>query len=355
MTVKIAINGFGRMGRLWMRAAWGFEPTKPATLATPNGIWGDGGIEVVHINEPNGTSEISAHLLAFDSVHGRWPLHARADDEASVLLGNKRISYSQLSNLTDVDWNAFGVDIVIECSGKFKSRDALQPYYDAGVKAVVVSAPVKNNALNIVMGVNDDLYDPEIHNLVTAASCTTNCLAPVVKVIHESIGIKHGMITTIHDVTNTQTVLDKPMKDIRRSRSALLTLIPTSTGSATAITMIFPELKGKLVGVAVRVPLLNASITDCVFEVNRETSVEEVNGLLSVTAQGALAGILNFEDRLLVSSDFKGDTHSSIIDSASTMVTDKTQVKILAWYDKEMGYAHRLYELSEKVALSIQR
>jgi len=254
-----------------------------------------------------------------------------------------------------VDWNAFGVDIVIECSGKFKSRDALQPYYDAGVKAVVVSAPVKNNALNIVMGVNDDLYDPEIHNLVTAASCTTNCLAPVVKVIHESIGIKHGMITTIHDVTNTQTVLDKPMKDIRRSRSALLTLIPTSTGSATAITMIFPELKGKLDGVAVRVPLLNASITDCVFEVNRETSVEEVNGLLSVAAQGALAGILNFEDRLLVSSDFKGDTHSSIIDSASTMVTDKTQVKILAWYDKEMGYAHRLYELSEKVALSIQR
>lgn len=354
MAVKIAINGFGRMGRLWMRAAWGLDPTNPTTLTTPNGVWGNNEIEVIHINEPNGTPEMSAHLLAFDSVHGRWPVHARADGNAAVLLGSKRISYSQSSNLTDVDWSALGVDIVIECSGKFKNREALQPYYDAGVKTVVVSAPVKDEALNIVMGVNDDLYDPETHNLVTAASCTTNCLAPVVKIIHEAIGIKHGMITTIHDVTNTQTVLDKPMADMRRSRSALLNLIPTSTGSATAITMIFPELKGKLDGVAVRVPLLNASITDCVFEVNRGTSVEEVNGLLSAAAHGSLAGILDFEDRLLVSSDFKGDTHSSIIDSASTMVTDKTQVKILAWYDNEMGYAHRLYELSEKVALSIQ-
>ena len=347
MTIKVAINGFGRMGRLAMRAAWGAGGTNPG------GAWGAGDIDIVHINEPNGTAEMSAHLLAFDSVHGRWSVAVEADADDAIVVGGKRIGYSATPKPGDIDWRAMGVDLVMECSGKFKTRDALQPYYAAGVRKVVVSAPVKGDALNIVMGVNDHIYDPDINDLVTAASCTTNCLAPVVKVVHEGIGIKHGMITTIHDVTNTQTVLDKPMKDMRRARSALLNLIPTSTGSATAITMIFPELKGKLDGVAVRVPLLNASITDCVFEVERATTVDEINGLLKAAATGPLRGILDYETRPLVSTDYRGDTHSSIIDAASTMVTDGTQVKILAWYDNEMGYAHRLYELTEKVARSI--
>ena len=320
MTVRVAINGFGRMGRLALRAAWGFDPAKPASLQSPGGAWGRGDIDIIHINEPGGTAEMAAHLMAFDSVHGRWPVATRADGADAVILGDRRLGYSSASKPTEIDWAGLGVDLVLECSGKFKTRDALAPYYAAGVKKIVVSAPVKGDALNIVMGVNDDLYDPQVHDLVTAASCTTNCLAPVVKVIHEGIGITHGMITTIHDVTNTQ---------------------------------IFPELKGKLDGIAVRVPLLNASITDCVFEVARKTTVEEINDLLRRAADGPLMGILDVEDRPLVSSDFKSDTHSSIIDAPSTMVTDGTQVKIIAWYDNEMGYAHRLYELTEKVARSI--
>ncbi len=353
MTVRVAINGFGRMGRLALRAAWGFDPSRPASIEGPEGAWGDGDIDIVHINEPNGTAEMAAHLMAFDSIHGRWPIAAWSDSKDTVTFGNRHIRYSSVAKPAETDWASMGIDLVLECSGKFKTRDALKPYYDAGVKKVVVSAPVKGDALNIVMGVNDSLYDPLSHDLVTAASCTTNCLAPVVKVIHEGIGIAHGMITTIHDVTNTQTVIDKPMKDMRRARSALANLIPTSTGSATAITMIFPELKGKLDGIAVRVPLLNASITDCVFEVSRKTTVEEVNGLLQAAAKGPLKGILAFETRPLVSSDYKSDTHSVTIDSPSTIVTDGTQVKIIAWYDNEMGYANRLFELTEKVARSI--
>lgn len=369
MTVRVAINGFGRMGRLALRAAWGWDPMRPESIARPQGAWGLGDLDIVHINEPGGTAEMSAHLMTFDSVHGRWPVPCQAIDDKTIEAAGQRIGYSMEAKPDAVDWRALGVDLVIECSGKFKTRDALAPYYAAGVKKVVVSAPVKGSsstpeagssstpeagdALNIVMGVNDDLYDPAVHDLVTAASCTTNCLAPVVKVVHEGLGIKHGMITTIHDVTNTQTVLDKPMKDMRRARSALTSLIPTSTGSATAITMIFPELKGKLDGVAVRVPLLNASITDCVFEVDRPTSVDEINGLLRDAAEGPLKGILAYETRPLVSVDFKSDTHSSIIDAPSTMVTDGTQVKVLAWYDNEMGYANRLYELAAKVAASI--
>ncbi len=354
MPIKVAINGFGRMGRLALRAAWGFDPSVPGSLSEPQGAWGDGIIDVVHINEPNGTSEMSAHLLAFDSVHGTWPVPVQHEDDL-ITVGGRRIGYSMASQPADVDWAGMDVDLVLECSGKFKSRDALAPYYGAGVKKVVVSAPVKDaDALNLVMGVNDDIYDPSVHDLVTAASCTTNCLAPVVKVVHEGIGIAHGMITTIHDVTNTQTILDKPMKDMRRARSGMVNLIPTTTGSATAITMIFPELKGKLDGVAVRVPLLNASITDCVFETNRATTVEEVNDLLKVAADGPLRGILGFETRPLVSTDYRGDRRSSVVDAPSTMVTDGTQVKILAWYDNEFGYAHRLYELTEKVARSLR-
>jgi glyceraldehyde 3-phosphate dehydrogenase len=233
------------------------------------------------------------------------------------------------------------------------TRESLMPYFERGVKKVVVAAPVKQDVLNLVMGVNDHLYDPKVHDIVTAASCTTNCLAPVVKVIHESLGIRHGIITTIHDVTNTQTMVDAPHKDLRRARSALMSLVPTTTGSATAITLIYPELKGKLNGMAVRVPLLNASLTDCVFEVERPTTVDEVNALLQNAAERELAGILGYEARPLVSVDFLNDPRSSIVDALSTMVVDGTQVKILAWYDNEWGYANRMVELAAKIAASL--
>ena len=255
------------------------------------------------------------------------------------------------SKPNEVPWDANGVDIVLECSGKLITTDALEPYFERGVRKVVVAAPVKTKgALNIVMGVNDDLYSPDEHHIVTAASCTTNCLAPVVKVIHEGLGIRHGVITTIHDVTNTQVIVDLPHKDLRRARSALMSLIPTTTGSATAIGLIYPELLGKLNGVAIRVPLLNASLTDCVFEVSRETDVAEVNRLLKASAEGELKGILGYEERPLVSVDYLNDPRSAIVDALSTMVIDGTQVKILAWYDNEWGYANRLVELARKIA-----
>lgn len=332
---NIGINGFGRMGRLALRAAWG-----RADLA------------IVHVNEIKGGAKTAAHLLEFDSVHGRWP-HQITNDDHSFTVDGHAISFSDASKPQDVAWQDHNIDIVLECSGKLLTPEALNPYFERGVKKVIVAAPVKQGALNIVMGVNDGIYDPREHNIVTAASCTTNCLAPVVKAVHESLGIVHGVITTIHDVTNTQTMVDAPHKDLRRARSGLMSLIPTSTGSATAITLIYPELKGKLNGLAVRVPLLNASLTDCVFEVARPTSVEEVNGILKSAADGELAGILGYEDRPLVSADFLNDPRSSIIDALSTMVVDGTQVKILAWYDNEWGYVNRMVELTEKVAASL--
>lgn len=335
MAIRVGINGFGRMGRLAFRAGWGCPE-----------------IEIVHLNEIGGDGKISAHLLYFDSIHGRWnhEVHGEAD---KLVIAGKDVSHSSQKDFTAVPWRDLGVEIVLESSGKFRTQEQLEPYFKAGVKKVIVAAPVKKGALNIVMGVNEHLYNPVEHHLITAASCTTNCLAPVVKVIHEDIGIKHGMITTIHDMTNTQSILDTPHKDLRRARASSLSLIPTSTGSATAIGLIFPELLGKLDGVAVRVPLLNASLTDCVFEVSRKTTIEEVNALLKKAADGALKQILGYEERPLVSVDFKDDPRSSIIDAPSTMVTDGTQVKILAWYDNEWGYANRYAELACKVARSL--
>ncbi|NNL17180.1 MAG: ArsJ-associated glyceraldehyde-3-phosphate dehydrogenase, partial [Boseongicola sp.] len=257
---------------------------------------------------------------------------------------------TQERRLEDLPLREMRVDVVIDCTGVFKNEIALAPYFNAGVKKVIVSAPVKDgSALNLVYGVNDDVYDPKIHNLITAASCTTNCLAPVVKVIHEELGIRHGSITTIHDVTNTQTIVDKPHKDPRRARSALNSLIPTTTGSATAITLIYPELKGRLNGMAVRVPLLNASLTDCVFEVERETTVEEVNGFFKHWADGSLKGILGYETRPLVSADYVNDPRSGIVDAQSTMVVNGTQVKVYVWYDNEWGYACRLADIVRMV------
>lgn len=336
MKTRIGINGFGRMGRLVLRAAW---------------HWPE--LEFVHINELDGGPDTAAHLLEFDSVHGRFGRSPVADGDAIVLEG-QRIGYSQHPAPGEVPWDRAGVDLVLECSGAFRTRSTLAPYFDRGVKKVVVAAPVKEpDVLNVVMGVNADRYDPAAHDIVTAASCTTNCLAPVVKVVHEGLGIRHGVITTIHDVTNTQTVVDRPHKDLRRARSALLNLIPTSTGSATAIGLIYPELQGKLSGIAVRVPLLNASLTDCVFEVERATSPADVNRLLEAAAGGPLAGILGYEERPLVSTDYRGDPRSAIVDAGSTMVVDGTQVKILAWYDNEIGYVHRMAELAVLVGASL--
>jgi len=332
---RVGINGFGRMGRLALRAGWGQSD-----------------LSIVHINEIKGGPKTAAHLLEFDSVHGRWPKRIESG-EGRIEVEGDAISFSECVKPVDVPWDRHRVDIVLECSGKLLTPEGLAPYFERGVKKVVVAAPVKQGALNVVMGVNDDQYDPERHHIVTAASCTTNCLAPVVKVIHETLGIRHGVITTIHDVTNTQTMVDAPHKDLRRARSGLMSLIPTSTGSATAITMIYPELKGKLNGLAVRVPLLNASLTDCVFEVERATSVDEVNGMLRAAANGPLAGILGYEDRPLVSVDFLNDPRSSVIDALSTMVVDGTQVKILAWYDNEWGYVNRMVELAQKVAAGL--
>jgi glyceraldehyde 3-phosphate dehydrogenase len=243
--------------------------------------------------------------------------------------------------------------VVIEASGKIKTKALLQAYLDQGVKRVVVTAPVKEDGvLNIVMGVNDNLYNKAEHPIVTAASCTTNCLAPVVKVIHENIGIKHGSMTTIHDITNTQTIIDAPHKDLRRARSCCTSLIPTTTGSATAITHIFPELKGKLNGHAIRVPLTNASITDCVFELEKSTSAEQVNAMLKAASENELKDILGYEERPLVSIDYKTDPRSGIIDALSTMVVNDTQLKLYVWYDNEWGYANRTAELARMVGLS---
>jgi glyceraldehyde 3-phosphate dehydrogenase len=335
MSARVGINGFGRMGRLALRAAWGWPE-----------------LAFTHVNELGGDASTAAHLLTFDSIHGRWSEDVRGDGDVLAVNGTA-LGYSSAAEPGNVPWRELGVEIVLECSGKFRTPGALDAYFQQGVRKVIVAAPVKEEALNLVVGVNDHLYDPQRHHLLTAASCTTNCLAPVVKVIHEGIGIRHGQITTLHDMTNTQTVLDAPHKDLRRSRAASVSLIPTTTGSATAIGLIFPELEGKLNGLAVRVPLLNASLTDCVFEVARPTTAEEVNGLLDAAATGPLAGILGYERRPLVSVDFKDDPRSAIVDAPSTMVTDETQVKILAWYDNEWGYANRLVELARAVARSL--
>lgn len=330
MTIKVGINGFGRMGRLSFRAAFD---------------WDD--VEFVQINDPAGDAATLAHLITFDSVHGRWHHEATSEDNEMIINGH-RIPCTQNKAIGDTDWS--GCDIVIEASGVMKTKALLQAYLDQGVKRVVVTAPVKEDGvLNVVMGVNQDLYDPAAHPIVTAASCTTNCLAPVVKVIHEKLGIQHGSMTTIHDITNTQTILDAPHKDLRRARACGSSLIPTTTGSATAITHIFPELKGKLNGHAVRVPLANASLTDCVFEVSRPTTAAEVNGFLQEAAEGELKDILGYEERPLVSVDYKTDPRSSVIDALSTMVINSTQVKLYAWYDNEWGYANRTAELMRMI------
>ena len=334
MTIKVGINGFGRMGRLVLRAAWDWPE-----------------LEFVHINDPAGDATTLTHLLNYDSVHGIWQHQALAR-ETQIEIGGKLVSTSRNKAIADTDWSE--CDLVLEASGKMKTTEKLQAYLNQGVEKVVVTAPVKEDGvLNVVMGVNDYLYDAQVFDIVTAASCTTNCLAPVVKVLQDKIGIKHGSMTTIHDITNTQTILDAPHKDLRRARACGQSLIPTTTGSATAITHIFPELKGKLNGHAVRVPLANASITDCVFEMNRPVTVDEINQLMNDAANGDLQGVLGYEEKPLVSVDYKTDPRSSIVDALSTMVVNDTQLKMYLWYDNEWGYANRTAELVKLVAKTL--
>jgi glyceraldehyde 3-phosphate dehydrogenase len=339
--MKVGINGLGRIGRLALRAAMGAAERPADDPRAGNRL------EVVHLNEQKGGAAATAHLLQFDSVQGRWRADIASAGENVIRIGDRRLGFSSHASAAEIPWGDLGVDLVLECTGKFLTPETLQGHLDRGARRVIVAAPVKvGDVLNIVVGINHDRYEPARHRIVTAASCTTNCLAPVVKVVHEGIGIRHGQITTIHDPTNTNLVVDAPHKDLRRARSAMLSLAPTTTGSATAIALIYPELKGKLNGHAVRAPVLNASLTDCVFELKRDTSAEEVNRLFAEASRGALAGILGYEERPLVSADYARDTRSSIVDAPSTMVTDGTLLKVYAWYDNEMGYACRMVDLA---------
>ena len=342
--MKIGINGMGRIGRLALRAALG------GVLRDAKDRNADTRLEILHLNEISGGAETTAHLLEFDAVHGRW----RADiqpGESSITVDGRRMGFSSCEMPEDIDWAAHGCDLVLECTGRFRTPEKLAGYFAKGVRKVMVAAPVQDDhMLNLVYGINDHLYEPNKHDIVTAASCTTNCLAPVVKVVHEKIGIRHGQITTIHDPTNTNVIVDAPHKDLRRARSAITSLIPTTTGSAKAIGLIYPELQGKLNGHAVRAPVLNASLTDAVFELARPTTTEEVNSHFAEAAEYELAGILGLEERPLVSADYVNDTRSSIVDAASTLVTDSTMLKVYAWYDNEMGYACRMVDLAKKMA-----
>ena len=335
MKIKVGINGFGRIGRLALRAAFD---------------WQD--VEFVLINDVAGDAKTLAHLLEFDSIQGRWH-HEVASDDAQITVAGHTIKCTKEREIGAVDWS--GCDVVIEATGVNRDVALLQTYLDQGVKRVVVSAPVKAEGIaNIVVGVNDNIYQPELHRIVTAASCTTNCIAPVVKVIHEKIGIEQVAFTTIHDLTNTQTILDAPHKDLRRARACGMSLIPTTTGSAKAIVEIFPELAGKIDGHAVRVPLANASLTDIIFNLKEDCTAEQVNELLKQASENELKGILGYEEKPLVSIDYRGDQRSTVVDALSTMMVGKRMLKIYAWYDNEMGYATRTAELVKIVGLSDQ-
>ncbi len=331
--MRVGINGFGRMGRLALRAAFAREELIP-----------------VAVNEPHADDSTLALLMEFDSVQGRWD-QACSGDAGELRVGGRSLRRTAHERPEDIPWSELGVELVLECSGRFRTSPLLRPHFDRGARRVVVSAPVKDGPPNIVVGVNHELFDLASEAIVTAASCTTNCLAPIVRVLHDVIGIERGLITTIHAPTNTQTVHDLPMSDPRRARAAQQSLIPTSTNSATAVGLIVPELAGKLDSIAVRAPVLNASLTDCVFQMSRDTSVDELNTALERSANGGpLQGILGYETRPLVSADFARDSRSAIVDALSTRVTDARLTKVLAWYDNEWGYANRLVELAEMVS-----
>ena len=327
--VNLAINGIGRIGKLVLKL-----------LISKN-------FNVKYLNELNGNTNSLIHSIEFDSIHGKWQANIE-DGKDEIKIDDKSIKATFVENINDLSLD--DVDIMIDCTGVHKSSSKLQKYFDKGVKKVIVSAPInEDNIVNIAYGVNHNIYKPKEHNIITGASCTTNCIAPIIKVLHENIGISHGSITTIHNLTNSQTLVDIPHNDLRRGRSAINNLIPTTTGSAKAISLIYPELKGRLNGHAVRVPILNSSLTDCVFEMKSSTNKDQINNLLKSASENELKNILGYEERPLVSTDFINDPRSSIIDSLSTMVVNDTQVKIYAWYDNEWGYANRLVDIVNMV------
>ena len=331
--VNLAINGIGRIGKLVLKLLISKK------------------FNIKFLNELNGDIASLLHSLEFDSIHGKWGCDFQADKNF-IKINDEIIKTSFSNNIDNLDLE--NIDIVIDCTGANKNTSVLQKYFNKGVKKVIVSAPINDNDIvNIAYGVNHNIYKPEKHNIITAASCTTNCIAPVIKVLHEKIGINHGSITTIHNLTNSQTLVDIPHKDLRRGRTAINNLIPTTTGSAKAISLIYPELKGRLNGHAIRVPILNSSLTDCVFEMKASTNSAQINSLLKTASKNELKGILGYEERPLVSSDFVNDPRSCIIDSLSTMVVNETQVKVYAWYDNEWGYANRLVDIVGMVAKNI--
>ena len=331
--VNLAINGIGRIGKLVLKL-----------LISKN-------FNVKYINELNGNTNSLIHSIEFDSIHGKWQANIE-EGKDEIKIDGKSIKATFVENINDLSLD--DVDIMIDCTGVHKSSSKLQKYFDKGVKKVIVSAPInEDNIVNIAYGVNHNIYKPKEHNIITGASCTTNCIAPIIKVLHENIGINHGSITTIHNLTNSQTLVDIPHNDLRRGRSAINNLIPTTTGSAKAISLIYPELKGRLNGHAVRVPLLNSSLTDCVFEMSKAVDIDQINVMLKGASENELKGILGYEDRPLVSTDFVNDPRSSIIDALSTMVVNKTQLKLYAWYDNEWGYANRLVDIVGMVSKTI--
>jgi glyceraldehyde 3-phosphate dehydrogenase len=331
MATRVGINGFGRIGRNFFRAACG-----------------DPALEIVAVNDITDARTL-AHLLKYDSVHGAFTGTVEAKDDALTVNG-KTVKVFAIKDPAALPWKDLGVQIVVESTGRFTDRAGASKHLEAGAKKVVISAPGKEEDITIVLGVNETRYDPAKHHLISNASCTTNCLAPVAKVVLKAFGIKHGVMTTIHSYTNDQQVLDLPHKDLRRARAAALSMIPTSTGAAKAVGLVLPELKGKMHGLAIRVPTPNVSLVDLVAETEKVATVEEVNNALRKAAEGELQGILGFCEEPLVSIDFNGNALSSIVDGPSTSVMDGTMVKVLAWYDNEWGYSCRVRDLLKFIA-----
>ncbi|WMT19739.1 type I glyceraldehyde-3-phosphate dehydrogenase [Parageobacillus toebii] len=331
MAVKIGINGFGRIGRNVFRAA----------LKNPN-------IEVVAVNDLTDANTL-AHLLKYDSVHGKLDAEVSVNGN-NIVVNGKEIVVKAERDPAKLAWNELGVDIVVESTGRFTKREDAAKHLEAGAKKVIISAPAKDEDITIVMGVNQDKYDPANHHIISNASCTTNCLAPFAKVLHEKFGIVRGMMTTVHSYTNDQQILDLPHKDLRRARAAAESIIPTTTGAAKAVALVLPELKGKLNGMAMRVPTPNVSVVDLVAELEKEVTVEEVNAALKEAAEGELKGILAYSEEPLVSRDYNGSTASSTIDALSTMVLEGKMVKVVSWYDNETGYSHRVVDLAAYIA-----
>jgi glyceraldehyde 3-phosphate dehydrogenase len=326
MTIKVGINGFGRIGRNAFRAAL----NNPA-------------VEIVAVNDLTDAATL-AHLLKYDSIHGILNADVKAEKD-SIIVNGKAIKVLAEREPSALPWGALGIDVVVESTGRFTDADKAAAHIKAGAKKVIISAPAKGEDITIVMGVNEGKYDAAKHNIISNASCTTNCLAPMAKVVHETFGIKHGMMTTVHSYTNDQMILDLPHKDLRRARAAAMSIIPTTTGAAKAVALVLPELKGKLNGFALRVPTPNVSITDLVAELEKPVTAEEVNAALKAAAAGPLKGILAYSDEPLVSKDYNGNPHSCIIDADSTMVVDGTQLKVIGWYDNEWGYSNRVIDL----------